>query len=178
MTAEGFDERLTMAAQRLVSMNCPLRLAWPAARMTRGSAPDRPLQPGAGRSTLLLLGSPLAISFHTSRFIQRTQMPSQAGCLQVPAAQLAATWLPAASFLSNEPFHRAHPDAFMRRLTMVAAAVVISTGYYRQRTFPHKQEISWRPVWRKCCKPLMAPPRRRYLRQPGPQMGGRQCCSA
>jgi len=46
MTANGFDERLSMAAQRLVALNSPVRLAWPAAHMSDKLAPDQPLQPG------------------------------------------------------------------------------------------------------------------------------------
>ncbi len=92
MTANGFDERLTMAAQRLVTLNCPLRLAWPAARMPTGSAPDRPLQPGAGRTTLLRLGFLPPITFQTSRFMQRIRMPPWAGC---------PCWQPQYSIASN-----------------------------------------------------------------------------
>ncbi len=46
MTAGGFDERLVMAAQRLVALNSPVRLSWPAGRMPGQQAPHRPLQAG------------------------------------------------------------------------------------------------------------------------------------
>lgn len=66
VTPEGFDERLAMAAQKLVALDAPFRLAWPSHRMSpAGTAPDRPVQPG--NSTSAVSSSP-AFTAHVASY--------------------------------------------------------------------------------------------------------------
>lgn len=70
MTAEGFDQRLAMAAQKLVALDAPLRLTWPAHRMAPiGTPPDRLLQPAdilAARVAQLTMQQETSISYWQS----------------------------------------------------------------------------------------------------------------